>query len=327
VVGLLTLFAATVTVTVPPAGASDCPSPLQLTEALNRLVPGLVTSAAAPSAAALRLAVVTLPEDDLRLDLTDARGEVVLHRILPAPPRGNTADCPALAQTVALIIERYMHDVGYEAPPLPPPEPKAPPPRTAPPPEPPPVVATAPAPTSAEPGAPATWRLGLAASGRRGDSGDLEGDGALVLGFEAGALLGARLSAGFAFPAEARWADGAGSQFPTQTATLRRLPFRLGLYARLPLGPGQLEPGLGGGVEALLVSASGPGTAGGRHAAPFGDLSFGYSLLSWRPLYLRVLSRIALAVPYDFRTLAGSQVWGTSRVYGELGVELGLAFP
>jgi hypothetical protein len=65
----------------------------------------------------------------------------------------------------------------------------------------------------------------------------------------------------------------------------------------------------------------------GRHVAPFGDVALGYSLLAFRPLYLRVLSRIALGVPYDFKTLTGTRVWGTSRAYGEAGVELGLAFP
>jgi hypothetical protein len=174
------------------------------------------------------------------------------------------------------------------------------------------------------------WRLGVAASGRLGDAGGLDGDGDLVLGFETagdGALLGARLSAGVALPADARWTDRAGSQSSDQTATLRRLPFRLGLYARLPMGPGQLEPGLGGGVDALLVSSTGPGTVDARHVAPFGDAALGYSVLALRPLYLRVLSRIALEVPYDFKTLAGAHVWGTSRVYGEAGVELGFAFP
>ena len=76
----------------------------------------------------------------------------------------------------------------------------------------------------------------------------------------------------------------------------------------------------------MLVSARGPGTVDGRHVAPFWDVALGYTLLAYRPLYLRVLSRIALAVPYDFKTLAGAHVWGTSRAYGEVGVESGFAF-
>src|SRR4051794_17577251 len=97
---LLTLFAATVNVTVPAAGASDCPAPAQLAEALNALMPGLVPSAAPTGAAGIRLGVVTLQAGDLRVELTDDHGEVVLHRILPAPPRGHEEDCRALAQTV-----------------------------------------------------------------------------------------------------------------------------------------------------------------------------------------------------------------------------------
>jgi hypothetical protein len=329
VLALLYLFAATVNVTVPPAGASDCPAPAQLGEALNGLMPGLVPSAAPTGAAGLRLTVVTLPAGDLRVDLTDDHGEVVLHRVLPAPPRGGEADCPALAQTVALIVERYLHEVGYEAPPLPPPAPKpAPAPVEAPAPAP--TIVMTPPPLAAESRAPATFRLGVAAHARRGDAGDFDGDGDLVLGFESGgdgALLGVRLSAGLSLPSDARWTERAGAQTANQTATLRRVPFRLGLYARYPLGPGQLEPGVGGGADALFVSATGPGTADGRHVAPFGDAALGYQVLTWHPLYLRVLSRIALAVPYDFKTLDGGRVWGTPRVYGEVGVELGLAFP
>jgi len=128
-----------------PAAASTpaaCPSPRQLGAALNALVPGLASAAPAatplPLAGNLRLDVARASEGDLRVDLLDAHGEVVLHRALPAPPRGHAPDCPALAETIALIVDRYLHDVGYEAPPLPLP-PRAPTPAS------PPAVATAPA--------------------------------------------------------------------------------------------------------------------------------------------------------------------------------------
>jgi len=312
----------------PPADAPECPSPAQLGQALNVLVPGLAPSPATatplPLASGLRLGMETSPEGDVRVDLTDALGEIVLHRVLPAPPRGRAPDCPALAETIALIVDRYLHDVGYEAPPLPPPAPK-PAPVEAPAPPPPTEVAIAATPTPAEHGAERPtllWRLGLAAVARRGDVGGLDGDGDLALGVEAtgsGARLGGRLSVGFAPPAEARWS--------AQNATLRRLPVRLGGYLRFAAGPGQLEPGVGLGADLLFVAAQGPGTAGGVHTSVSGDVALGYALALPGPLYVRLLSRAALAVPYSFRTLAGTQVWGTPRAYAEGGVELGFAFP
>ncbi len=335
--GLALLLAATATVTVSSSATTDCPSPEQLGHALAALTPGLIGPAttppaapgAAPTPASLRLAVTSSPEGDVRVDLLDPQGETLLHRVLPAPPRGRTPDCPALADTVALIVDRYLHDVGYEAPPLPPP------PKPAPPPPPTeaaqPTTITSPAPGVREPpGAPAgpgvTWRLGLVASGRLGDAGGADGDGGLAIGVESGGpgmRLGARLSAGIAPTAEARWVR----QRASQTASLRRLPFRVGGYFVVPAGPGQLEPGLGVGVDLLLVSSAGGEVAAERHTAPFGDASLAYAISLMRPVYLRVLSRAALAVPYDFKTLAGTQVWGTPRGYGELSVELGLAFP
>jgi hypothetical protein len=101
---------------------------------------------------------------------------------------------------------------------------------------------------------------------------------------------------------------------------------RVGLFLAVPLGPGQLEPGLGAGADLYVISVSGRGAESRVRAAPFGDAAIGYALTVAGPVYLRVLSRIALAVPYDFEALEGPVVWGTPRVYGEAGVELGFAF-
>ena len=324
----LTLLASTLAAaTAPPAPAApeatgECPAPAPLAAALNALMPGLApaTPSALPLALATggRLAVTTTPEGDVRVDLFDAQGEVALHRILPAPPHGRAPDCPALAETIALIVERYLHDVGYEAPPLPPPAPKQEPPAPAAEPAPTTVVVAPPPP----PPAPrALWRLGLAGGARVGDAGGFDSDADVALGVEStasGAHWGARLVAGYAPPAVARWAD--------KTATLRRVPMRVGLFLAVPLGPGQLEPGLGAGADLYIVSVSGPGADSHVRAAPFGDAAVGYALTVAGPVYLRVLSRIALAVPYTFAALEVPEVWGTPRVYGEAGVELGFAF-
>jgi hypothetical protein len=343
--GLTTLFAAALWTATPPGAAGvpnatatapgdtqspappgaapeECPAAAQLAAALNALMPGLAPASPPSMPLALasggKLGVTTSPEGDVRVDLVDPQGDVVLHRVLPAPPRGHAPDCAAIGDTIALIVDRYLHDVGYEAPPLPPPAPKpaAPAPAAEPPTS---AVVAAPPPRAAAPRA--LWRLGVAGGARLGDAGGFDGDGDLALGLEpspSGVHSGFRLSAGYAPPAEASWTD--------RTATLRRIPLRLGLFVAVPLGPGQLEPGLGGGADLYISSVSGAGGSNGVHPAPMGDLSLGYSLALAGPMYVRVLSRIALAVPYRFEALEVPQVWGTPRVYGEAGVELGLSF-
>jgi hypothetical protein len=324
---LPTLLASMLTVTAPAEGSADCPSPRQVMEALNRLAPGSVPAgdavpdAGAGAAAGLRLSVEGTPAGDVRIDLADARGEIVLRRLLRAPERAQLSDCTALAETTALIVERYLREVGYEAPPLPPPEPVAgplapPAPRAGP-------TETATADAAAARTARVAWRLGVIGSARAGDAGGLDGDGALAVSAEGvghGPRLGVRLSAGVAPRAHARWSAN-------ETAELLRVPVRLGLFVRVPVGRGHLEPGLGAGVDAFFLTTSAPGDASSRHFAPFGDLALGYALPLAGPLYVRILARAAAAVPYDFRILAGNSLWTTPRFLGEAGVELGFAFP
>jgi hypothetical protein len=329
------LVASMVTVTAPVDGSADCPSPRQVTEALNRLAPGSVpatdgdgapdagaSAAAGAGAAGLRLSVGGTPAGDVRIDLTDARGEIVLRRLLRAPERAQLSDCTALAETTALIVERYLREVGYEAPPLPPPDPVAGPKEPSAPTAGPVETATADAAGAGAPPARLAWRLGVVASARAGDSGGFDGDGALAVSAEgvgAGPRLGVRLSAGVAPRAHARWSAN-------ETAELLRVPVRLGLYVRVPVGPGHLEPGLGGGVDAFFLTTTAPGSASSRHLAPFGDLALGYAVPVAGPLYVKFLARAALAVPYDFNILAGTHVWTTPRFLGEAGVELGFVF-
>jgi hypothetical protein len=350
---LPTLVASMLTVTAPVDGSADCPSPRQVTEALNRLAPGSVlagdgtpdtasggagangtagangaagtsgatgaTSAGVLGAPGLRLSVGGTPAGDVRIDLTDARGEIVLRRLLRAPERAQLSDCTALAETTALIVERYLREVGYEAPTLPPPDPIAGP--KAPPPTPRPVDTATVDAARARP-ARVAWRLGVVASARGGDAGGFDGDGALAVSLEGvgdGPRLGVRLSGGIAPRAHARWSMN-------ETADLLRVPLRLGLYVRVPVGPGHLEPGLGGGVDAFFLTTNGSGGASSRHLAPFGDLALGYAVPVTGPLYVKILARAAVAVPYDFKVLAGEDVWTTPRFLGEAGVELGFVF-
>ena len=116
-----------------PAGPDDgCPSPRQVAEALTAHLPGVVAPLGRPAGQNnLRLAVATDAAGELRVDLTDPDGGPLLRRrVAPEPAgtggaRSRSVQCAALAETAALIVDRYWHELGYEIPPAPP---KPPPP-------------------------------------------------------------------------------------------------------------------------------------------------------------------------------------------------------
>ena len=117
------------------AGPDDgCPSPHQLADALSAHLPGMVLPLGhATGPTTLRLGVATDAAGAMRLDLSDPEGGPLLHRWLPATERARAGDCPALAETAALIVERYWHEVGYDVPlETPNASPKPPPPKAAP---------------------------------------------------------------------------------------------------------------------------------------------------------------------------------------------------
>ena len=81
-------------------------------------IPAVVVSGSeASNPGVLRLAVSGgSGPDPLRIEMTDQGGEARLYRNLVVAEH-NRGDCAALAETVALIVDRFLHDLGYEAPP------------------------------------------------------------------------------------------------------------------------------------------------------------------------------------------------------------------
>jgi hypothetical protein len=305
-----------------PSGSDDgCPSPRQVTDALSARLPwAMQPPAQVGPPATLRLALTAAPGGGVRLQLSDTGGETVLVRVLPPSARGKS-DCPALAETVALIVDRYLHDVGFEAPPLPPPA------------LPPPAVTRAPPAPPAAPPAPDAprWRIGVGVEGQYGDTRSLDGSLALSLAYErpvGGTRGGLRLSAGMARAVEAHWQSNQNNQ--SNDATLQRIPLRLGAYLAFAAGPGQLEPGVSLGLDLLdapVTSTPPPREGGGLHAAPSTGAEVAYALPLGKSVFLRGLARGGVAMPYVFRTSAGDEVWSTPRTYLELGVESGVSFP
>jgi hypothetical protein len=116
------------------------------------------------------------------------------------------------------------------------------------------------------------------------------------------------------------------------------LPARAGAYLPIQLPLGQLEPGIGLGVNVVSIGIkddnapttglSGPGLCSGRFcASPGGDVALGWALTSPHHLYVRLLTRAGVTVPYGFENMDGVQVWSTPRTYLDIGVESGLWFP
>ena len=118
---LVALASATAIAILLPAGADDgCPSPRQVSDAVSAHLPGVVLPLGrAPGPSALRLSVTTDGAGTLRVDLSDPQGGALLRRrVAPeTAARTKAAECVALAETAALIVDRYWHEVGYEVPP------------------------------------------------------------------------------------------------------------------------------------------------------------------------------------------------------------------
>ncbi|HEX3695588.1 MAG TPA: hypothetical protein VH374_09360 [Polyangia bacterium] len=310
---LLIIHAAAITVS--GDGRGDCPSVVEVVQAIAARLTG-VSASAAPSAdpGALRLLLQARSSPPgppvLQVELRDAGGQVLLRRVLPAA-EGHRADCVALADTVAFIVDRYVAELDESVaarPPAPPPPavPAAPPPPPAPP----------------EPTTDAAL-VGGAAWRSAGDA--LEGFEALVgIDLQRAARdrgAGASLTVGIAPLAEGRWPNG--------RATLRRIPLRLGTYLSLAAGPGRLEPGLNLGIDALLVNARRiDGSAHtDRNVSPNVEAALAYRLRGG-DYFARGGLAIGLAVPYRLTGLGdGSDgAVSTPRTYARVGVETGFYF-
>jgi hypothetical protein len=274
-----------------PAGPDDgCPSPRQVNDALAAHLPAMVLPLGhATGPTTLHLAVATDAAGAMRLDLTDPEGGPLLHRWLPAVEHSRGIDCAALAETAALIVERYWHEVGYDVA-IEPPNPPPPPPPPPPPSEKPvakstsrPIVrpaetsaAEAPAPQPPPPPLPPprTW-IGAAGGERLGDAGTHEATVSIALAVERSLWshrIGLRLSGGADRGTTYRWT---ASPAVTDRATLREVPLRMGVYLSLPFGPGQIEPGLGVDLDVISAAVSDPTGWPGRCA--FGRISISAS--------------------------------------------------
>jgi hypothetical protein len=152
-----------------------------------------------------------------------------------------------------------------------------------------------------------------------------------MLAVAAEARIGVRLSAGASTLTT-------GPLDASKQAAFRRYPWRLGAYVVLPIGVGQLEPGLGLDLDVIAMSLPANGamsasSCSGQWCKSLGaDLALGWSYASTHHFYVRALSRVGVAASYDFVTYdvttgKSDPVWRTPSTYLELAVESGLWFP
>jgi hypothetical protein len=224
-----------------------CPTQDQLAEALEARMPGVVARGPRePSPNLLRLRLAQSPEGVARVTMTDGTGTLRLERDLdlpksgaaPAgPARDRASGCAALAETVALIVERYMRHVGYREPP--PPDlvaPRPPPPPPVPPPR---------------PGGRGRLGVGVAARPPYGASWRVEPQLIAALRLrhvEVAALVAVALPEDEGVP----MSSGQG------TLRLRVFPARVSIGWILPLGRRlTLIPALGGGADVVLAETRG----------------------------------------------------------------------
>jgi hypothetical protein len=299
-----------------------CPSQGEVAETLEAHLPGIVARAShEPGPNLLRLAFTLSPEGVARVTMTDATGALRLERELDLPKSegggpGHSASrertaCAALADTVALIVERYMRHLGYHEPP--PPSLVTPTPPQAP--GPPPVKPARPDAAarlglgvSARPPLGASWRFepGLAAAVR-------------VRHVELGVALAVGLPADQAVP----MSDG--------TLTLMTYPARVTAGWALPLSARvSLIPALAGGVDVVQAETRGiDKTRRSTALEPSAEMGVTALWALTQRVWVELHTFQGVDIrPEEFQVTSSAgqltNVFMTPRVYTRLGVDFGV---
>jgi hypothetical protein len=292
---LLPLLAAHATLIAVKSSDGQCPTSRQIGEAIEARLPGVLVP---PEQGALPEALLLAMAQDAAtgvqsFTLSDHQQKVRLRRDLPAPTGAGDQECPALAETVALMVERYLQDLGYR------PEPPAPPDQRR-----------------WEIFGGATWRSGA------------DGLAAYELRMGAGRVLGGRGRLSLAL---AVGVEGASQQaWPGGSGRLRRYPAELRLAWRAAIGPTTLELGPSLGAQLLVLYSQTRDEDGTDvRLIPTAGLGAGLRIPLGKAPFLRIVAGMGVALlRYDFvnpppdRTVA----FGTERVWGKMGAEAGFSF-
>jgi hypothetical protein len=312
---LVTLHAALIAVR---AGDARCPSTRQVRESLGGRLPGFVVPApSSPAAGVLELKLIESSSEH-RFVVVDSRGELRLSRTLPVSRAATTADCEALAETVALIVDRYVQQLAYQDPD---------------------ALVTAPAqPRSARE---AHWELFVGGTWQPASGGPAD-----LAGYEALLGTGRALDEQGRFALEATLGvrGAASHQWGDSSGRLWRFPAELRLLWRGSAGKLRLEAGPLAGIHLLvLASTPGDGSPSSRQpndtrAIPVVGAMGALRLSLGAHLFARLVAGGAFdVVRYTFRPcqgmpvpdcmlLGGNQSFGTQRIYVKMGIEGGVSF-
>jgi hypothetical protein len=321
------------------SGAPDaCPSQDLVAESLAARMPGVVARPGhEPGPNTLRLGLTVGDDGVAHVTMTDSTGALRLERDLELPkgsgatgganggpgahprpaPHDRSGGCAALADTIALIVERYMRHIGYHEPP--------PPVLVQPAPPPPPPVAPPP-PEEAGPGV----RLGVGFAARLPVNAPWRFEPELLAAVSLGPLE-LSLSAGFGLPREQP--VPATAPATSGTFTWMTVPVRASAGWALPVGRRLVvAPALGAGVDLVLASTSGIGAT--RRSSALepvleGGVSATLQLTRRVWIGLRAFQGIDLR-PEEFVVSTGGnpaeqRLFMTPRAYTRLGLDFGIS--
>lgn len=306
------------------SGADACPSQAELAEALESHMPGVVAHGVRePGTSLLRLGLTMSPDGLARVTMSDAAGALRLERELDLPKSGaspgarDRGACAALAETVTLIVERYMRHIGYHEPPPPalvapplPPEPPPPPPSPSPPARPPGIQG----------------RLGLGVGARLPYLSTWRVEPQLTVAVRFGHLdVSALAGVALLVTEDVPMTSGQGS------LTLRTIPARLALGWTVPIGARLvLVPSVAGGVDVVRAETRGIGV-GGRSSAAEPMAEAGLRLLAQltRRVWIDAFAFQGLAIRPETFSVKDAQmveipIFTTPRVYTRIGVDFGV---
>jgi hypothetical protein len=330
---------------VDPQPGLDCPTAGQVTAAINGRLPGMVRPDAADAGVpTARLTLTQVSPNAIRVELVAATGASVLERTLEIvnPQRGEGGGdhdagaevanprtganyhegtgCPALADTISLIVQRYLRHLEYRDEPtiL---EPSL----------------TAIRRTPAEPPRPPPTRVAERRSVLASATGDVLGpfpepSGDSIWTPAAGlsvelAWTHWSLSAQAAIGAAVRTRALPGSE--TAGFSYVPVPLRIAAGWRIPLPRGAVTPTVGAGADLLFETAHGlRGSSPGLSGEPVVEAGLNYTLPIGARAFVaaHVLADLNLR-PHDFMvTGLSSPVLTTPRLYARGGLSVGVVF-
>jgi len=315
---LLTLQA--VSVLVAPGPEDGCPSARQVSAALSERTPAMQRTREADSDSALTL-VLPAPgtPQEPSVSLIDQQGRLRLFRTLARPGSARVGDCAALADTVAIIVQRYLEEVelpeleaGRKSPAI----------QAAPPaPSPAPMVAASPL------RARARWDVALGISQRfssqttRLEAYDLRLSIARTLGARADTGLLVRLWGGVSGWTQYDWTGGRGEVI--------RVPSGLEIMWRRAVSTAELQLGLGGLLDCWILGARyQTKVQWDSRVAIAGALTGGMQVPLGKRLFARLfidLAAAALRYEYNNPTVDRRTVFSTPGVFGDAGLALGMS--